>query len=130
MAVGWIGEQWLVDTVCLFRNIGICDDTAQQHQPDDTYLQPFCVGCLHSAIVYCGMAVSIGPWGLDTIRHHADTTAAVLVLSRHRVERQDILYVHDSERHQLTGAPLSAVYTYYMAANGVDGLLYAAPCVI
>ena len=59
MAVGWSFATQLVDTVCMFLCISICNDTSEQHQFDDTYLQSFGISGIYTAVVYSSMAVPV-----------------------------------------------------------------------
>ena len=73
------------------------------------------------------MAVPIGKRGYNTAGLGTYIVIAVLVLSRPRDERQDILHIPDSKRNKHAGATLSAVPAYHMATDGNNGVLAVFP---
>jgi hypothetical protein len=83
--------------VPVFLCIGLCHDSSEQHKPDDKDIQSFCVGCIHYAVVYYRMAVSIGKRGCYSTGIGIDTATAVLVLSRPSDKRQGFLHIPDSK---------------------------------
>ena len=81
----------------MFLCIGLCHDSSEQHEPDDKDIQSFCVGCIHSAIMYYCLAVPFGKRGCYSARIGTDTVTVVLVLSGPTDKRQDILHIPDSK---------------------------------
>ena len=123
MAVGWSFATQLVDTVCMFLCISICNDTSEQHQSDDTYLQSFGISGIYTAVVYSSMAVPVNSGRDYTTMYRTHTVATLLLLSGNRLKRAHILHIPADKHDKPDGTALPAVCSAGVATDEYHSLL-------
>ena len=130
MAIGWRIAAQLVDTVCMFLCISICNDTSEQHQSDDTYLQSFGISGIYTAVVYSSMAVPVNSGRYYTTMYRTHTVATLLLLSGNRLKRAHILHLCVDKSYESVGTALSAICAIVMATDEHHYLFDEFPLVI